>query len=126
MNRLARPIRFLSCSPKVLGGKPARDAYFNDWNYPDGVSFFQRILVKMIERRKRRGAKLRVKTFALLASLRSIVKIRIIPLAFQGHSATSLKCEDDGQVSTIPVGAALAVNSRVNIFGTLYAEFKVK
>ncbi|CBY24562.1 unnamed protein product [Oikopleura dioica] len=77
MNRLARPIRFLSCTPKVLGGKPARDAYFNDWNYPDG-----------------------------------------------GHSATALKCEDDGQISTFPIGAGLAANARVNIFFTLYAEFK--
>lgn len=77
MNRLARPIlRTYAMTPRVLGGKPSRDAYFNDWNYPDG-----------------------------------------------GHSATSLKCEDDGQISTLPFGSGLARRARINPIITLLNEF---
>ncbi|CBY35449.1 unnamed protein product [Oikopleura dioica] len=77
MNRLARPIlRSYAMTPRVLGGKPARDAFFNDWNYPDG-----------------------------------------------GHSATSLKCEDDGQISTLPFGSGLARRARINPMVTFLNEF---
>ncbi len=77
MNRLARPIlRSYAMTPRVLGGKPARDAFFNDWNYPDG-----------------------------------------------GHSATSLKCEDDGQISTLPFGSGLARRARINPIVTFLNEF---
>ena len=77
MNRLARPIlRSYAMTPRVLGGKPSRDAFFNDWNYPDG-----------------------------------------------GHSATSLKCEDDGQISTLPFGSGLARRARINPIVTFLNEF---